>query len=145
MKRVLAAAAVAVFGFAAMAGCGGDSQDTAADEQAIRDLIQRVNQATAARDAGAACDAFAPSSIRAQFNTRGQCVRETAIILKQAGDQQPVQVQSVSVDGDRARVSFKNRTGEVEVVRENGKWYIPIESGQAETADGPSGADGAAP
>lgn len=129
MKRAAAVIAVSVLGITGgTAGCGGSGNDPA-DEQAVRDLISRVNQATADRDPGAACDAIAPSSIREQFKTRARCVRETGAILKQAGEQPQVEVQSVEITGDRAAVTFKDRNGEVEVVREDGRWYIPIESG----------------
>lgn len=141
MKRAASALAVAALGIAAITGCGG-SQDESADEQAIRDLISRVNQATADRDAAAACDAIAPSSIAEQFNTRGRCIRETGVILKQAGDQPQVEVQSVDVTGDKATVTFKDRNGEVGVIREDGEWYIPIESGAVDPGQGAAAPDG---
>ncbi len=139
MKRAVAVLAVATFGILAITGCGGSSSENAADEQEIRDLIARVNQATADRDAGAACDAIAPSSIEEQFTTRARCVKETGTILKQAGDQSQVEVQSIEITGDQATVTFKDRNGEVGVIREDGKWYIPIDSGQ------PAGEEGSGP
>jgi len=130
MKRAAAACVVAVLGLVAVTGCGGGTQSSAADEQAIRDLVSQVNRATARGDAGAACDVIAPSSITARFNTRARCVRETGAILRSAGKQPRIEVQSIEVNGDRATVTFKGRNGEVEVIREDGRWYIPIATDQ---------------
>lgn len=141
MKRV-AVIAVAALGITGLAGCGGGSQNDSADEQEIRDLISRVNQATADRDPGAACDAIAPSSIAARFKTRGRCVRETGAILKQAGEQPQVEIQSIDITGDRAEVTFKDRNGAVDLVREDGRWYIPIDSGQRAPSPGSASGPG---
>ncbi|MCO5315069.1 MAG: hypothetical protein M9938_02735 [Solirubrobacterales bacterium] len=128
MKRAATALAITSVALLAFAGCGGESGNDAADEQAIRDLITQVNQATANRDAGAACDLIAPSSLEETFNTRARCITETGAILKQAGDQPPVEVESIEISGDRASVTLKGRNDAVDVVREDGRWYLPISS-----------------
>lgn len=129
MKRTAAVLASAAILAAAIAGCGGSQETSTADEQAVRDLVAQLNKATVDRDAEAACDVIAPSSMKETFQTRSRCVRETGAIMKNAGKQEPVTVDSVSVDGDRATVTFEGRNFDQEVVREDGRWYIPISGG----------------
>lgn len=136
MIRTSVLIAIAAILVGTAAGCGGGGNDTAADEQAIRDLVAQVNRASVDGDAEAACDAIAPSSLRQAFQTRARCVRETDAILKEAGTQPAVEVDSIEVDGDRATVTFKGRNGEIEVIREDGRWYIPIDAEQELPAEG---------
>lgn len=131
MKRAAAFLIFIVFAAGALAGCGGDDNNSA-DEQSIRELVARINQATSERDPKIACSVIAPSSIKAKFNTRARCIKETSAILQSAGKQPRVEVDSISIDGDEAKVVFTGRNGETTLVREDGAWYVPIED-EAET------------
>lgn len=141
MTRVAATVAAILTAAIIAAGCGGGSESDSADRQRIRDLITEVNRATADRDAEGFCAVIAPSAVRQTFQTRARCARETGAILKQAGDQPPLEVDSIEVLGDRAKITFKGRNGEAVVVREKGRWYVPLDSGESTSVDGGTGTE----
>lgn len=134
---LLAAAVVA-------AGCGGSDESTSeADEGAIRELVTKVNEAAANKDASAFCLLFQPSGIEATFHDIDRCVSETRQILKNAGEQPELRVESIEVDGDQATVTFAGNTlTEYNVVKEGGHWYWPIDPGDV-GADPPGEETGA--
>ena len=89
---------------------------------------ERVNQATKEKDASAFCLLIQPSAIEETFVDIDRCVQETKQILKQAGDQPTLEVESVEVDGDLAQVTFTGTaSNEATFVREGGRWYVPID------------------
>lgn len=141
MTRVAATVAAVITAAILAAGCGGGSEGDSADQQQVRDLIAEVNRVTADRDAEGFCAVIAPSAVKQAFQTKGRCARETGAILKQAGDQPPLEVDSVDVLGDRAKVTFKDRNGEAVVVREKGRWYVPLDSGESTSVEGDTGAE----
>ena len=114
------------------AGCGSSEESTSdADDREIRELVAELNQATEEQDASAFCLLIQPSAIEETFNDIDRCVRETNSILKQAGDQPTLKVESIEVDGDLARVTFTGSTGnEATFVREGGQWYVPIDQSE---------------
>lgn len=133
MQRALFLLLALVTGALLAAGCG-DGEDSD-DVREIRELVNRINQASSGQDARAGCSVIAPSSIRRQFGSRARCVRETAAILKAAGKQPEVTVETVTVDGDEARVVMEGAGGEIHLIREDGAWYVPIDSGQPVKAE----------
>lgn len=140
MKRLVATLAAVLMTATLAAGCGGNgSDDDSADRQRITDLITEVNRVTADRDAKGFCAVIAPSAIKQTFQTRARCARETGAILKQAGDQPPLEIDSIDVLGDRAKITFKDRNGEAVVVREKGRWYVPLDSGEDTAVESDTG------
>lgn len=127
----------------AVAGCGGsDETDTEADNEAIRELVAKLNEATSSKDASAFCLIIQPSAVEETFNGIDQCVRETRPILRLAGEQDPLEIENIEVDGDIATVSFQGGTGsEARLVREDGQWYVPLNQATA-TGDSGSGEAG---
>lgn len=143
MKRVATLLLIGL-SLGAAVGCGGGSDADPADEEAVRELISEVNRATADRDAEAFCAVIAPSALKRTFQTASRCARETGAILKQAGEQPALEVDTIEITGDRATVTFKGRNGEAAVIREDGRWYIPLDSETPTTTDA-APASGAGP
>ncbi len=127
---VLAAAAVAI------SGCGGDDSGSEADTAAIQDVVTEINRANVEKDGAAYCDLLQPSTFSGTFSSRAKCAEETNQILEQAGKQPELVVENISIDGDTAKVTFAERSGEAPFIKENGNWYLTLGQG---TADSPSG------
>lgn len=124
------------------AGCGGDdsSSPSAEDTQAITELISEINRVTEEQDAQGFCAVMSPTDVIDQFNTQTQCVQETKKILKLTGGDEPeLEVENIEVDGDKATVDLKGSGGgaPVELVREGGKWYVPLATEAAVDATTP--------
>lgn len=129
LRRVVTCALLATAILAV--GCGSsDDSDTEADEQKIRELVAKVNQATSEKDASAFCLLIQPSEIETTFHTIDRCVNETRKILREAGDQPQLEIETIAVDGDTATVQFVGRArGEAAFVRESEQWYLPLNAG----------------
>lgn len=124
------------------AGCGG-SDDSASDEDtaAIEGLVTKLNAATSEKNASEFCLIMQPSAVDETFHGIDQCVRETRPILKSAGEQPELKVESVEVDGDVARVQISGSVGDEAIfVREGGQWYVPLNT--RDVVDGTSESDG---
>lgn len=141
MKSKLTLVSLLATGALLFAGCGGDdssSSDNAEDTQAIKELIAEVNRVTSEQDAQGFCAIMSPSGVKEEFNTQSRCVKETTDILEVTGGNEPtLEVEDVSIDGDKATVDLKGGAGggaPVEVVKEGGKWYIPL--GSSEPVEG---------
>ncbi len=134
MKRTLALIAVAATGALLLAGCGGDDKTSDADQDAITALVAELNRVTSEKDAAGFCDVIQPRDLTATFNTRGRCIKETKVILKQAGEQPNLAVDSIKVDGDTALVQFTGKTGEATLVKEDGKWYLPLGTSESDSS-----------
>lgn len=115
-------------------GCGGsDESASEEDKQAITTLVDELNKATEAKDASELCLMMQPSGVEETFHGVDRCVKETNAILKAAGDQPELKVESIEIDGDLALVTFAgNAGGEVSFVREGSQWYLPLGSGEAD-------------
>jgi hypothetical protein len=127
MLRKVAICALA--GAALMApGCGSSDDSTSqADDQAIRELVTKLNDATQKQDASAFCLIMQPSAVDETFHDIDRCVSETKPILEAAGEQPVLKVDTIEVDGDVANVTFTGGTGsEAKFVREDGQWYVPL-------------------
>jgi hypothetical protein len=127
MLRKVAICALA--GAALMAsGCGSSDDSTSqADDQAIRELVTKLNEATRNQDASAFCLVMQPSAVDETFHDIDRCVSETKPILEAAGKQPVLKVDTIEVDGDVANVTFTGGTGsEAKFVREDGQWYVPL-------------------
>lgn len=114
-----------------VAGCGGSEESASQeDTEAITTLVGELNRVTADRDADGFCELMQPTQMEATFHSLGRCIKETQAILDQAGDQPTLEVENIEVDGDTALVAFTGAAGrELELVRENGFWYIPFDTG----------------
>lgn len=124
-----------------VAGCGSSDDTTSdADDQAIRELVAKMNQATRDRDASAFCLIIQPSAIEETFHDIDRCVSETSPILKQAGKQPELKVETIEVDGDLAKVTFAGSAGgEANFVKEGGQWYVPLSTGDESGIAGGTG------
>jgi hypothetical protein len=110
------------------AGCGG-SDDSTSDEdtKAITELVAKLNQATQDKDASEFCLIMQPSAVDKTFHDIDRCVSETQPILKAAGKQEVLKVDTIEVNGDIATVTFSGSAGsEAKFVREDGQWYVPL-------------------
>jgi hypothetical protein len=134
-------------------GCGG-SDDSASEEdrQALTELVDELNRVTSEKDAAGFCEVMQPSQIEETFHSKARCVSETENILKQAGKQPVLSIEDIQVDGDRAEVQFAGRAGAAIFVKEDGKWYVPFSTGDAEPEESadqtsyvPDDADGPSP
>jgi len=120
-------------------GCGSSDDSTSqADDQAIRELVTKLNEATRKQDASAFCLIMQPSAVDETFHDIDRCVSETKPILESAGKQPVLKVDTIEVDGDVANVTFTGGTGsEAKFVRENGQWYVPLDQGDIDTSSDP--------
>jgi len=129
----------------AATGCGsGSDSGNSEDETAITELIAQINKVSQEQDAQGFCAVMQPSGVKATFDTYAKCVKETATILKQQGATQPtLKVEDISIDGDRATVdlSGSNSSAPVELIKEAGRWYVPLSAGDTglETSSGTTG------
>lgn len=125
-------------------GCGGSDGGTSEeDEQAITELVDKLNQATAAKDASALCLLVQPSGVEETFHGIDRCVSETKPILKAAGKQPELKIENIEIDGDTAKVTFEGSAGgETSFVKEDGQWFVPLVSNEAGVEAGePSGGE----
>lgn len=134
MLRKVAICAVMATALLAV-GCGNSDDSTSQeDEKEIKELVAKVNQATESKDASAFCLLIQPSAVEETFIDIDRCVRETRPLLKQAGAQPALEVESVEFDGDLAKVTFAGGTSnEATFVREGGQWYVPIDQGDVQS------------
>lgn len=137
-------ATIGLIGAALVAtGCGGsDDSGSEEDTQAITALVEELNRVTADKDAAAFCDVMQPTQVEETFHSVDRCVSETEKILKQAGEQPVLEIEDISVDGDRAEVQFAGRAGTAVLVKEDGEWYVPFSSGTDESDSGSEGSEG---
>ncbi|HTU13898.1 MAG TPA: nuclear transport factor 2 family protein [Solirubrobacterales bacterium] len=129
------------------AGCGGDdsSSDNAEDTEAITALITEINRVTKEEDAQGFCAVMSPSGVKETFNTQSRCVKETGKILEQTRGTEPtLEIEDIQVDGDTATVDLKGASGgaPVELVKEGGKWYVPLSTGTTSDSDSSENTDG---
>lgn len=119
-----------------VSGCGGGGGSlSSADSQEITRLVGELNRVTAEGDAAGFCDVMQPSGVKASFNTRSRCVKETTQILKLAGPQPVLNIEDIDVDGDTATVKLEGSVGELNLAREDGEWYVAF----ADTSPGSAG------
>ncbi len=126
------------------AGCGSSDDSTSdADDQAVRELVAKMNQATKNQDASEFCLLMQPSAVDKTFHDIDRCVSETKPILKAAGKQPELEVESVEVDGDIANVTFTGGAGnEASFVREDGQWYLPLDQSDINADADSNGSEG---
>jgi ABC-type glycerol-3-phosphate transport system substrate-binding protein len=139
MRKTSKVACALVAGALALAGCGGGNSGSAEDETAIEEIVTQINRANEDADGAAYCDLLQPSTFFETFTSKAKCARETDQILNQAGRQPELEVESVSVDGDTAKVTFAGRSGEAPFVKEDGRWYLALGEGPAAPAEPDSG------
>jgi len=138
MKLKLALAATIAATFLVVSGCGSSDDTSSADTQQDKDditaLVADIDKASREKDALASCGLMQPSGVTEVFNTQSQCVRETKKILElNSADQPRLKVENIEVDGDTATVTLENDIGgaPITVVKEGGKWYVPLSSDAA--------------
>ncbi len=131
MKIKLTLVTVLAMSVLGAAGCGGDGDSSGDEEEtkAITALVAEINRVTKDRDAQGFCALMQPSGVKKEFNTQTRCVEETAVILERnAGAQPTLEIQEISIDGDKATVDLESNVGgaPVNLVKEGGKWYVPF-------------------
>ena len=145
MRTTTKLALALVAGALALSACGGDDSSQEDDRAAITAQVDGINTAVLEKDGGSYCELLEPATFlgastpNATFDTPQQCARETSQILKQAGEQPALEVESITLDGeDAALVAFTGRNGEARFVRVDGVWYLSLGA----TASSPEGAGG---
>lgn len=126
----------------AVVACGGGDSGSEDDRAAIEELVTQINRANADSDGAAYCDLLQPSTFFDTFTSKARCARETNQILDQAGRQPALEVESISVDGDTARVTFAGRSGEAPFVKEGDRWYLALGQAPADPAGEAAGSAG---
>ena len=144
MKPTVAVASFLAASVLALSACGGDGDsENGADSEAITGLVGELNRITSDRDAAGFCDVMQPSGVAANFNSRGRCIRETALILEQAGRQPTLNIEEIQVEDDRASVSLEGSAAPLALVREGGQWYVAFSDASAdESGSGATGESG---
>lgn len=127
-----------------VSACGGSDDSTSSeDSQAITELVAKLNQATQEKDASAFCLIMQPSAVEQTFHDIDRCVSETTPILKAAGDQGVLKIDTIEVNGDIAAVTFQGGTSrEAKFVKEDGQWYVPLSQSEITTNQGSNGSEG---
>ena len=127
-----------------VAGCGSSDDSTSGeDTQAITELVAKLNQATRDRDASEFCLIMQPSAVDETFHDIDRCVSETKPILKAAGAQAVLKIETIEVNGDIATVTFNGGGGrEAKFVREGGQWYVPLSQSEITTGSGSGESEG---
>ena len=127
-----------------VSACGGsDDSSSGEDDQAITELVAKLNQATQDKDASAFCLIMQPSAVEETFHDIDRCVSETTPILKAAGEQKVLKIDTIEVNGDIASVTFQGDTGpEAKFVKEDGQWYVPLSQSEITTNSDESGSEG---
>jgi hypothetical protein len=145
MKTKLTLVSLLAAGALVAGGCGGDepSSPSAEDTEEITELVAEINRVTREKDAQGFCAVMSPSGVTEQFDTQSRCVRETRQILELTGGDEPeLEIENIEVDGDTATVDLEGAGGgaPVELVREGGKWYVPL--GEETSVEAQSGMTG---
>lgn len=146
MKTKLTIVSLLAVASLAFAGCGGgSSSDDSEDTAAITALVTEINRVSKEQDAQGFCAVMQPSGVKETFDTYGKCVKETSAILKQSRQEEPeLKIEDISIDGDRATVDL---TGEssgapIELVKEDGRWYVPLATSDTGLEAGTGTTDG---
>lgn len=112
-----------------VAACGNEP-DRDQDRVQIEALFERISSAYASGDARAACEAYSPASLEKAFINLSRCIKETGEVFersRQAGEEPPrLEVEEVTFADDRARVELTGRTGEANLVEQDGVWYLEL-------------------
>lgn len=126
---------------AALSGCGSSEDADRPDDRAgVEALVARLNEAIRTRDPAEWCRIFTPSSVEGTFGSLARCQKETSAVLESSSRPDTFSVADVVFVDDTAKVTFKGRAGDANVVLENGEWYFSLDQqvdpGTAESQDG---------
>jgi dihydroxyacetone kinase len=131
MRRALLSLPIALALLAA--GCAGDTSSAGefeGEQRAVADKVEKLQSAGEARDGQAICDEVLARSLRDQIKAAGaDCAQELDKAIQDADDFD-LEVESVTVRGDRAIARVKGRDGggdrvrTFRFVREGGDWRV---------------------
>lgn len=142
MKMKTKTAFLLAVGALTFAGCGGSDTDSTADRAAIEQLVADFNLANERRDGAAVCDLLQPSTFLDTFTSKAKCARETDQILAQSKGTPKLVIEDIALEGDNATVTFAGRSNEAPMIKENGRWYIVLESGETGASQESTAEDG---
>ena len=120
------------FVLAALAsGCAGSSSsadDFKGEEKKVAELVEKLETAGETGDAGTICDEVVAKELRDQIQEAGStCEQELEKAIEDADDFE-LDVEDVTIDGDRATAKVKGRdrgeerVRDFEFVREGSEW-----------------------
>ena len=113
---------------AALSGCGDSEEaDRPEDRASIEALVGNLNQASRTRDPALWCSIFSPSSVKDAFGSLARCQKETTAVLESGSAPEQVEISDVVFVDDTARVSFRGRAGDANLVLESGEWYFSLD------------------
>jgi hypothetical protein len=108
-------------------GCGSNDEGFTGEEGEVAAVVEHFLEAVEQRDATTICnELIAPTSFPGPTN-RKRCERAYSGRGKEA-IQTPggLEIASISIEGDSARVSYAEGKGFTELVSDNGRWYVSL-------------------
>lgn len=112
-----------------VAGCGS-GPDREEDRAQIEALFERISSANVRQDARAYCEVFSPESLEKAFISLSRCIRETDDVFTRSRESgvapTRLEVAEVTFVDDRARVELTGRTGEANLIEQDGRWYLEL-------------------
>ncbi|MGB0120455.1 MAG: hypothetical protein WBP55_05835 [Solirubrobacterales bacterium] len=126
---------MAALAAAGLAGCGDSDTSpvtggSEADQAAVIAANNRVNQLVKDNDAAAFCAEFAPSQVKDTFGTVKKCVKQTRPFMEATAKSQDFTIESMTITGDHATVTYADGQGIGTFTKEDGRWYIGAPSAE---------------
>ncbi len=115
---------------ALLAGCGSDSNDSAADQDrlALEDLTAKIETAALETDVDAFCELMQPSLVKAAFGGPNGCLKTSESAVTPESPLAQLDVEEVVTDGEGAIVTYEqDPPGQVLFAREQDTWYIALD------------------
>ena len=119
--------------FALLTGCGGDSSESANDEDQVREAVEQFTALAANGDEGCEEYVSADGALRKAIDSAERLKESTGISLgadscgypeKSANQLASLVISRVTVSGDSATVAFDNQVITASVVKEGDEWLV---------------------